>query len=678
MAAASLPGPTSRATTPLVPRAERPAARSQRRPARRSPRRRAALPRQRPRRPPASVAGRDPGIRTRPFRGPERRVVLEDPALQLAQRRPGLEPELLDQSSAGRMEDVERVGLAPGAVQREHQATRARAHAADAPRPSCSSPATSSAPPPTASCASIRDSSAQSRSSSSRCASAPITGSSSSSTHAGPTPQPERVVEHSRGGLRVPTGLGAPGAIHEPLELVDVPLARLDTEPIPAAGGARCGHDPAACAAGRRRCRVTQRRVAAAASPTARRSAVRAPRPRWGAAAGPPEALAAWGLRAAPAARHVIPRAAPAPKIAYTAGLNQPHAAVARFLRGARGTIRAVDHTRPRGFAVPARFRLLLLALTTSVAHGRSGSRPGARLEASPASRFGFGSSLVGSAPTGTSPSALAVDPATHTIYVANGYNDNGPFPGGNTVSVIDARRCQARRRLALQGAVADDHGREACRAGSRSTSTPTRSTSPTPATTRSRCSTARPATRETTSGCGQTPATVPVGSAPLGLVFDDPATTPCTSPTTARRRSAAPRHSTTVSMLDSATCNATDLPRCPTDRRRRRSTSARRPTTSTSTSRRTPCTCTDPDRPRGQQRLVGVRREHLQRHRAVGLRLARRSCPAIQSAPTPRRSTPPTTRSTPPTTTTRSRRSTGPSATPATWRAAPPTRPGP
>ena len=37
-----------------------------------------------------------------------------------------------------------------------------------------------------------------------------------------------------------------------------------------------------------------------------------------------------------------------------------------------------------------------------------------------------FGSSLVGSAPVGNGPSTLAVDPATHTIYVANGYNPNG------------------------------------------------------------------------------------------------------------------------------------------------------------------------------------------------------------------------------------------------------------
>jgi len=38
-----------------------------------------------------------------------------------------------------------------------------------------------------------------------------------------------------------------------------------------------------------------------------------------------------------------------------------------------------------------------------------------------------FGSALVGSAPVGIAPSTLAVDPATHTIYVANGYNDDGP-----------------------------------------------------------------------------------------------------------------------------------------------------------------------------------------------------------------------------------------------------------
>ena len=61
-----------------------------------------------------------------------------------------------------------------------------------------------------------------------------------------------------------------------------------------------------------------------------------------------------------------------------------------------------------------------------------------------PAAASGFGSALVGSAPVGIGPSELALDPATHTIYVANGNNDNGPNAGGNTVSVIDARHCNA------------------------------------------------------------------------------------------------------------------------------------------------------------------------------------------------------------------------------------------
>src|SRR5262249_50280847 len=56
-----------------------------------------------------------------------------------------------------------------------------------------------------------------------------------------------------------------------------------------------------------------------------------------------------------------------------------------------------------------------------------------------------FGSALVGSAPVGVGPSAVAVDTITNTIYVANGNNLNGGSPGGNTVSVIDGRRCKVR-----------------------------------------------------------------------------------------------------------------------------------------------------------------------------------------------------------------------------------------
>ena len=57
------------------------------------------------------------------------------------------------------------------------------------------------------------------------------------------------------------------------------------------------------------------------------------------------------------------------------------------------------------------------------------------------------------------------------------------------------------------------------------------------------------------TSGCGQTPATVPVGSIPLGI-FADPANDTVYIPNAGE---------TDVSMIDSATCNATDLAACPT-----------------------------------------------------------------------------------------------------------------
>ena len=75
--------------------------------------------------------------------------------------------------------------------------------------------------------------------------------------------------------------------------------------------------------------------------------------------------------------------------------------------------------------------------------------------------RLGFGSALVGSAPAGKFPSAVALNPATHTIYVADGFNYSGPIAPGDTVSVIDSRHCNTQERLELPGSVADDHGRE-------------------------------------------------------------------------------------------------------------------------------------------------------------------------------------------------------------------------
>jgi len=176
----------------------------------------------------------------------------------------------------------------------------------------------------------------------------------------------------------------------------------------------------------------------------------------------------------------------------------------------------------------------------------------------------GFGSARVGSARVGEGPSELAVDPATHTIYVANGYNDNGPNAGGDTVSVIDTLRCDARDVSRCKGpwptikvgklpaGIAVDQQTDTvyvASVGDNSVSVFNGAT----------CN------ATDTSGCGQTPASVPVGLEPLS-VFADPANhtvyvTNYGAPATGGN----PANSTTISMINSATCNATDLAACPT-----------------------------------------------------------------------------------------------------------------
>jgi DNA-binding beta-propeller fold protein YncE len=177
--------------------------------------------------------------------------------------------------------------------------------------------------------------------------------------------------------------------------------------------------------------------------------------------------------------------------------------------------------------------------------------------------RSGFGSALVGSAPVGKGPSALAVDAATHTIYVANGSNANGPNAGGNTVSVIDDRYCNAQDVSRckgpwptitvgdLPGGVAVDPKTDTVYVTDFGAST---------------VSVFNGATCNATdhAGCGQTPATVPVGAAPLAL-FDDPANHTVYIANCGSSCGLGGPASTIVSMLDTATCNATDLGGCPT-----------------------------------------------------------------------------------------------------------------
>ena len=67
---------------------------------------------------PATI-GLDRRLRRRCREG-ERGILLEDAALELAQRGSRLDPELVDQGRARGAERVERFGLAPAAIQREH------------------------------------------------------------------------------------------------------------------------------------------------------------------------------------------------------------------------------------------------------------------------------------------------------------------------------------------------------------------------------------------------------------------------------------------------------------------------------------------------------------------------------------------------------------------------------
>jgi DNA-binding beta-propeller fold protein YncE len=157
-------------------------------------------------------------------------------------------------------------------------------------------------------------------------------------------------------------------------------------------------------------------------------------------------------------------------------------------------------------------------------------------------------------APAGIGSSAVSVDPATRTIYVANGFNANGATPGGNTVSVIDGRRCQARVVSECTGPW------------------PTVTVGNEPSTL-----TVDPATHTVyvtnvddntvsvidgrtcngrdSSGCHHLPVTIPVGSAPIGVFADDVTHTIYVGNF----------GDSTVSMIDGASCNGANPTGCPT-----------------------------------------------------------------------------------------------------------------
>jgi DNA-binding beta-propeller fold protein YncE len=186
-------------------------------------------------------------------------------------------------------------------------------------------------------------------------------------------------------------------------------------------------------------------------------------------------------------------------------------------------------------------------------------SAPAAR-DSTPAASSGpgsFGSALVGSAPVQPGPSAVAVDRATNTIYVANGYNANGPTnPGGNTVSVIDGRRCNALDVSRCSGpwptvnvgnlpsTIAVDQATDTVYVTVSSDNTVAVFNGAT-------CN------AQDTSGCGQAPVHVQVGPGPFGIFADD-------ANHTVYVANPGPNFDQdTVSMINTLTCNASDLAGC-------------------------------------------------------------------------------------------------------------------
>ena len=117
-------------------------------------------------------------------------------------------------------------------------------------------------------------------------------------------------------------------------------------------------------------------------------------------------------------------------------------------------------HRRTVGFAIGTRY---------FGSHATLGKQRGFAAAFDLRGGLGFGSALVSSAPVGDGPSAVAINPATHTLYVTNGANDNGNSVGGNTVSVIDTRHAAPTTSRTARG-----HGRRSpsgtSRARSRST----------------------------------------------------------------------------------------------------------------------------------------------------------------------------------------------------------------
>jgi DNA-binding beta-propeller fold protein YncE len=190
----------------------------------------------------------------------------------------------------------------------------------------------------------------------------------------------------------------------------------------------------------------------------------------------------------------------------------------------------------------------------------------------------GFGSALVGAAPVGKGPSELALDPATHTIYVAT-VTSSGP----NLLSVFNAATCNAADTAGCGQkpavlSVGDSGGAQGASGLSVAVDQATNTVYATNVIFNTvpyggdsvyvingaTCDAA------TTTGCGQNPATVTAGFNPSGIAVNQATDTIYTA------NVADGEHPGTVSVINGASCNGSDTSGCGQTRRPPRPASAR------------------------------------------------------------------------------------------------------
>ena len=231
-------------------------------------------------------------------------------------------------------------------------------------------------------------------------------------------------------------------------------------------------------------------------------------------------------------------------------------ASATRTLRPARPALAGGMTARPPHTGL--RLHALFGAPSSRAVGGLAGLGVGSRFVPATSGRTmqsGFGRALVGSAPTQPFPASVAVDTRTDTIYVANGYDPDSPPAGGDTVTVIDGRHCQAQDVSRCKGpwpvvkvgnlpsALAVDEATNTIYVANNADGTVSVIDGAT-------CD------AQVHSGCGQTPPTVTVGtpsSGTLGIYADHATHTVYVGNF----------NTTAISLINSATCNGTHLSGC-------------------------------------------------------------------------------------------------------------------